>query len=74
MSGEEARARLALLGHHLLDFWVNICLCHSLIVEEAEDGGLPIYQARQAWPPLNGQSHAGKTLHKAWAGALLQQH
>ena len=46
MSGEEARARMALLGHHLLDFWVNICLCHSLIVEEAEDGGPPIYQAR----------------------------
>lgn len=33
------------LGCHLLDFWINICLCHSLIVEEAEDEGPPIFQA-----------------------------
>ena len=32
------------LGCHLLDFWINICLCHSLIVEEAEDEGPPIFQ------------------------------
>lgn len=44
-SGDD-EARLLLLGHHLVDFWCNICLCHSLIVEEAEDGGPPIYQAR----------------------------
>ena len=44
----EDEARLLLLGHHLVDFWCNICLCHSLIVEEAEDGGPPIYQARAA--------------------------
>ena len=49
MSAEEARARLLLLGHHLLDFWANICLCHSLIVEEAEDGGPPIYQVWGAY-------------------------
>ena len=33
-----------------MDFWCNICLCHSLIVEEAEDGGPPIYQARHCRP------------------------
>ena len=52
VSAEEARARLLLLGHHLLDFWANICLCHSLIVEEAEDGGPPIYQAGPFAPCL----------------------
>ena len=36
------------LGCHLVDFWTNICLCQSLIVEEAEDDGLPIYQASPA--------------------------
>ena len=25
----------ALLGAHLVDFWVNVCVCHSLIVEPA---------------------------------------
>jgi hypothetical protein len=33
------------LAAHLVDFWTNICLCHSLIVEEAADDGPPIYQA-----------------------------
>jgi hypothetical protein len=34
------------LGEHVLDFWTNICLCHSLIIEEAEDEEeLPLYQA-----------------------------
>lgn len=32
------------LGHHLLDFWTNICVCHSLIVHENPQGGLPLYQ------------------------------
>jgi len=36
------------LGCHLVDFWTNICLCQSLIVEEAEDNGPPIYQASPA--------------------------
>lgn len=43
--GGRAEADPVVLGCHLLDFWINICLCHSLIVEEAEDGGPPIYQA-----------------------------
>ena len=31
----------AVLGHHVLDFWTNVCLCHSLIVEQptVEGGG-----------------------------------
>lgn len=32
------------LGHHVLDFWTNICVCHSLIVHENPQGGLPLYQ------------------------------
>ncbi len=27
-----------LLAGHLVDFWTNICVCHSLIVEDSEDG------------------------------------
>ena len=34
-----------LLGHHLLDFWTNICVCHNLITEENAEGGPPVYQA-----------------------------
>ena len=26
-----------MLGHHVLDFWTNVCLCHSLIVERPGD-------------------------------------
>lgn len=40
-----------LLGHHLVDFWTNICVCHNLITEEGEAGGLPVYQVLfHAWP------------------------
>ena len=28
----------AVLGHHMLDFWSNVCLCHSLIVARHESG------------------------------------
>lgn len=35
-----------LLGSQALDFWTNVCVCHSLIVEEDPKGGLPIYQVR----------------------------
>ena len=37
-------ADLVVLGCHLVDFWINIALCQSLIVEAAEDDGPPIYQ------------------------------
>ncbi|BDA48078.1 probable phospholipid-transporting ATPase 7 [Coccomyxa sp. Obi] len=33
-----------LLGQQTLDFWMNLCLCHTLIVEEGEKGDPPIYQ------------------------------
>ena len=40
-----AAARSAVtLGHHMVDFFTNICLCHSLILEENPDGGNPRYQ------------------------------
>ncbi|GAB4813241.1 hypothetical protein N2152v2_000287 [Parachlorella kessleri] len=33
------------LGQHLVDFWTNVCICQSLIIEEnPKAGGLPIYQ------------------------------
>ncbi|EFN58106.1 hypothetical protein CHLNCDRAFT_20630, partial [Chlorella variabilis] len=32
------------LGHHLIDFWTNICLCQSLILEKNPLGGLDLYQ------------------------------
>eukprot|EP00891_Asterochloris_glomerata_P000836 jgi/Astpho2/836/Aster-00685 len=32
-------------GQHLLDFWLNVCICHSLIVEQPKNGGLPTFQA-----------------------------
>lgn len=33
-----------LMGHHMVDFWINICICHSLIVEDHPSGG-KVYQA-----------------------------
>lgn len=32
------------LGHHMTDFFTNICLCHSLILESTADSDKPIYQ------------------------------
>lgn len=32
------------LGHHVVDFWTNICLCHSLILEDNPEGGPKLYQ------------------------------
>ncbi len=32
------------LGHHLIDFWTNICLCQSLILEKNPMGGPDLYQ------------------------------
>lgn len=35
-----------LFGWHIVDFWTNICLCHSLIIEteEGEEGVRRVYQ------------------------------
>ncbi len=32
------------LGQQTLDFWLNLCICHTLIVEQDKSGGLPVYQ------------------------------
>ena len=32
------------LGQQTLDFWLNLCICHTLIVEQDKNGGLPVYQ------------------------------
>lgn len=39
----EGQAAL-LLGHHFLDFWMNLCICQNLITEEAQGGKKPVYQ------------------------------
>ena len=33
-----------LLGYHTADFWLNICICHSLIVENREGLEHPTFQ------------------------------
>ena len=41
----EAEQRSALaLGHHMVDFFTNICLCHSLILESDSSEEQPRYQ------------------------------
>jgi len=40
---QEERESL-LLGHHLVDLWMGLCVCHNLITEEAEEGLPPAYQ------------------------------
>eukprot|EP00884_Botryococcus_braunii_P002411 jgi/Botrbrau1/12170/Bobra.0186s0078.1 len=37
-SAGQAQLDRALLASHMLDYWMNICVCHSLIVEKAPDG------------------------------------
>ena len=32
------------LGHHVIDFWTNICLCQSLILEKNPLSGADLYQ------------------------------
>ncbi len=33
-----------LMGCQLLDLWMNLCLCHTLIVEDVEKGQPTVYQ------------------------------
>ena len=49
-SNGKSEADLVVLGCHLVDFWINIALCQSLIVEAAEDDGPPIYQVCDTLP------------------------
>ena len=55
------------LGHHLIDFWTNVCLCQSLIIEKNPEGpDLPtVYQVRSAGP---GGALAGRGWPVATAG------
>jgi len=43
--GGGGRDEQMLLAGHLVDFWTNICVCHSLIVDDSDDGAVH-YQAR----------------------------
>ena len=49
-------------GQHLLDFWLNVCICHSLIVEQPKNGGLPTFQA--------SQQHAAGVPHPSTRGVV----
>ena len=60
------------LGCHLVEFWTNICLCQSLIVEEAEDDGPPIYQVRHAPGDVSAPS-SWHSREACWA-CLLAMH
>ena len=52
-SGEVGTGDQELLGQQTLDFWLNLCICHTLIVEEAKDGGQSVFQVHhQKHPPL----------------------
>lgn len=43
-AGNTESQAAVLLGHHFLDFWMNLCVCHNLITEEAAEGERPVYQ------------------------------
>lgn len=45
--GPGSELEAVVLGHHMVDFWTNVCVCHNLIVEAGPEGaGPPIYQVR----------------------------
>lgn len=46
----------AQLGQQLLDFWINICVCHSLISEAHPETGEPIFQVSS----LHGTAAVGQ--------------
>ncbi len=51
-SGEISTGDQELLGQQTLDFWLNLCICHTLIVEEAKDGGQSVFQVLYLDTPL----------------------
>ena len=51
-SGEISTGDQELLGQQTLDFWLNLCICHTLIVEEAKDGGQSVFQVLYLNTPL----------------------
>lgn len=47
LSGGNAESQAAiLLGHHFVDFWMNLCICQNLITEESKEGSKAVYQVR----------------------------
>ena len=46
-AGSKGGAEDVQLGEQLLDFWTNICVCHSLISEAHPETGEPIFQVSQ---------------------------
>ena len=60
-----------LLGHHALDLWICLCICHNLITQEgAEDGRPAEYQAST---PRTASSSLMDTVQDQ-AGILPAQH
>ena len=51
-SGEVSTGDQELLGQQTLDFWLNLCICHTLIVEEAKNGGQSVFQVLHMNNPL----------------------
>ena len=46
---ERGQGSDAHLGQQLLDFWTNICVCHSLISEAHPVTSEPIFQVSPLW-------------------------
>lgn len=70
------------MGHHLVDFWINVCLCQSLIIEESTEeegevgeeskGKLPVYQVLQAEMQQLASRHRNR--RNSWnAGTCIWQ-
>ena len=51
-SGEVGTGDQELLGQQTLDFWLNLCICHTLIVEEAKNGGQSVFQVLCSNSPI----------------------
>ena len=46
--GEMSMGDQELLGQQTLDFWLNLCIGHTLIVEQDENGGPSVFQVQHA--------------------------
>lgn len=55
---------LTAMGQHILDFWLNLCVCQSLIVDP-EATGDTLYQVRGR-DTLHACGGAGSTVALAW--------
>ena len=51
-AGRSVRGTRSCYGQQTLDFWLNLCICHTLIVEEAKDGGQSVFQVLYLDTPL----------------------